>query len=95
MSKRSRWMGGSSVDSIVDFRRISAVFFVVVIEWRKRYMILKGTKVFFSKVCTRNMYLLIGLLTPIIGSQDAASAPHGIIDLVDCVSVKVCVTTKN
>mmetsp|Transcript_8177 Transcript_8177/g.16689 ORF Transcript_8177/g.16689 Transcript_8177/m.16689 type:complete len:173 (+) Transcript_8177:46-564(+) len=37
-------------------------------EWRKRYLILKGTKLFFSK--------------------DATSAPHGIIDLVDCISVK-------
>ncbi|KAJ1429319.1 hypothetical protein B484DRAFT_449461 [Ochromonadaceae sp. CCMP2298] len=37
-------------------------------EWRKRYLILKGTKIFFAK--------------------DEESAPHGMMDLVDCVSVK-------
>uniref|UniRef100_A0A7S3HH90 PH domain-containing protein n=1 Tax=Spumella elongata TaxID=89044 RepID=A0A7S3HH90_9STRA len=37
-------------------------------EWRKRYLILKGPKLFFSK--------------------DSTSAPHGIIDLVDCISIK-------
>mmetsp|Transcript_2456 Transcript_2456/g.2418 ORF Transcript_2456/g.2418 Transcript_2456/m.2418 type:complete len:131 (+) Transcript_2456:84-476(+) len=37
-------------------------------EWRRRYLILKGSKVFFSK------------------SSDCA--PHGMIDLVDCISVK-------
>lgn len=39
-------------------------------EWRKRYFVLKGSKLFFCK------------------SQYAA--PHGILDLVDCVSAKVC-----
>mmetsp|Transcript_16320 Transcript_16320/g.24590 ORF Transcript_16320/g.24590 Transcript_16320/m.24590 type:complete len:139 (-) Transcript_16320:149-565(-) len=37
-------------------------------EWRKRYFILKGSKVFYSK--------------------SATTAPHGMIDLVDCISVK-------
>ncbi len=36
-------------------------------EWRERYFILKGPKLFFTKSST--------------------DAPHGIIDLVDCVHV--------
>ena len=37
-------------------------------QWRKRYFILKGSKLFFAK--------------------DSSCAPHGVIDLVDCVSVE-------
>eukprot|EP01040_Poterioochromonas_malhamensis_P002297 gene2297-2442_t len=37
-------------------------------EWRKRYFMLKGSKLFFGKGPT--------------------SAPHGMIDLIDCISVK-------
>ena len=37
-------------------------------EWRKRYLILKGSKLFFA--------------------TNMSTAPHGMIDLVDCVSVK-------
>lgn len=38
-------------------------------QWRKRYFILKGSKLFFAKAID--------------------SSPHGLIDLVDSVSVKV------
>eukprot|EP01038_Epipyxis_sp_PR26KG_P006509 gene6509-8947_t len=38
-------------------------------EWRKRYFILKGSKLFFSK--------------------SDSNAPHGLIDLVDCIHVKL------
>jgi hypothetical protein len=38
-------------------------------EWRARYLILKGCKLFFSK--------------------DESSAPHGDIDLIDCLKIKV------
>ena len=37
-------------------------------EWRQRYMLLKGSKLFFA--------------------TNATAAPHGMIDLVDCLSVK-------
>eukprot|EP00605_Chrysophyceae_sp_TOSAG23-4_P002811 GSChrysophyteH1.ASY1.ANO1.3096.1 assembled CDS len=37
-------------------------------EWRERYFILKGSKMFFTK--------------------SSEEAPHGIIDLVDCLSVQ-------
>ena len=37
-------------------------------EWRERYFILKGPKMFFTK--------------------SASEAPHGIIDLVDCLRVE-------
>mmetsp|Transcript_18620 Transcript_18620/g.31217 ORF Transcript_18620/g.31217 Transcript_18620/m.31217 type:complete len:164 (+) Transcript_18620:413-904(+) len=37
-------------------------------EWRKRYMILKGSKLFFA--------------------ADETAAPHGMIDLIDCISIK-------
>ena len=37
-------------------------------EWRERYFILKGPKMFFTK--------------------SASEAPHGIIDLVDCLGVE-------
>ena len=38
-------------------------------EWRERYFILKGSKMFFTK--------------------SPNDAPHGIIDLVDCLSVEI------
>jgi hypothetical protein len=38
-------------------------------EWRNRYLILKGCKLFFAK--------------------DEKSAPHGDIDLIDCLTIKV------
>lgn len=41
---------------------------ILFIEWRKRYFILKGSKLFFGK--------------------GPGITPHGMIDLVDCVSVK-------
>ena len=37
-------------------------------QWRKRYFILKGTKIFFSK--------------------SATAAPHGMINMVDCLKVE-------
>mmetsp|Transcript_15611 Transcript_15611/g.26021 ORF Transcript_15611/g.26021 Transcript_15611/m.26021 type:complete len:154 (-) Transcript_15611:235-696(-) len=43
-------------------------------EWRKRYFILKGSKIFYAKT--------------------TSAAPHGMIDLVDCVSVKADVGSK-
>jgi hypothetical protein len=39
-------------------------------EWRKRYLVLKGSKLFFSK--------------------SESDTPHGIIDLIDCLSLKSC-----
>lgn len=37
-------------------------------EWRKRYLVLKGSKLFFAK--------------------SESGAPHGVIDLIDCLSLK-------
>lgn len=37
-------------------------------EWRKRYFLLKGNKLFFSK--------------------EKSEAPHGMIDLSECLTVK-------
>jgi len=37
-------------------------------QWRKRYFILKGSKLFFAR--------------------DSSSAPHGMINIVDCVKVE-------
>lgn len=39
-----------------------------LMQWRKRYFILKGSKMFFAR--------------------DATSAPHGMINIVDCVKVE-------
>lgn len=39
------------------------------LEWRKRYFILKGTKLFFAKT--------------------AMLPPHGMIDLAECVAIRV------
>jgi len=39
-----------------------------LLQWRRRYFILKGSKIFFAK--------------------DGSSPPHGMINIVDCISVE-------
>lgn len=44
-------------------------------EWRKRYLVLKGSKLFFSK--------------------NETAAPHGLIDLIDCLTLESIDGVKN
>lgn len=44
--KKSKWMGG-------EYLLLARNLFDIVVEWRKRYLILKGSKLFFAKVFSR------------------------------------------
>ncbi len=48
--KKSRWVGGVILlyQTFITFM----IIFGVTTEWRKRYLILKGSKLFFAKVRT-------------------------------------------
>ncbi|RYH32614.1 hypothetical protein EON65_00210 [archaeon] len=54
MYKKSKWIGGKTHDklklpsSLISF--IIQSISLSILEWRKRWFILKGSKLFFSKV---------------------------------------------
>ena len=68
MSKKSKWMGGRQTYSTIVLKceyiiviTLMCWFARILTEWRKRYLILKGSKLFFSKVTV--VYVDFTLLT--------------------------------
>jgi hypothetical protein len=63
LSKQSRWVKGISNEIISHIHHSKFIIHTAITEWRKRYCILKGSKVFYSKVCVSSCdrYLILTL----------------------------------